>query len=272
MKKVLSKQLIQQAHDKYEYLTNQKHPIQDCDTSEEYPLVELGSTYGGWTLVDDRELNDSIILSAGLGKDASFDIEFINKYNSTVIFIDPTPEAIQHYNDIKSELGAGAQSEYTESGEQPVESYDLSSIHHSQIQLVQKALYDEQTNLDFFKPKNPEHISHSIVNWQHDYSTDTDSIEVRTTTVCSVINNFGVTADEIPLIKLDIEGAEVEVITHMLHEGILPEQILVEFDELHNPSKRAINRVDRTHQLLLNHNYDLLYSDGSADFLYYQSA
>lgn len=56
----------------------------------------------------------------------------------------------------------------------------------------------------------------------------------------------------------------------MMEYGFTPRQILVEFDELHNPSRKAFERVDRTHKLLLENGYKLLYSDGGADFLYYR--
>jgi hypothetical protein len=37
------------------------------------------------------------------------------------------------------------------------------------------------------------------------------------------------------LLKLDIEGAEYEVLRSMLGAGILPEQLLVEFDQVNQP-------------------------------------
>ena len=44
-------------------------------------VIKLGTEYGGWFFIDDKDLYGTTIISAGLGEDASFDIELINKYN-----------------------------------------------------------------------------------------------------------------------------------------------------------------------------------------------
>ena len=42
----------------------------------------LGTEYGGWHLIHNENLNNSLMISAGVGEDISFDIEMINKYNN----------------------------------------------------------------------------------------------------------------------------------------------------------------------------------------------
>lgn len=259
-----------QMYRKYQTVVGKRHPIQNIQTSEKYSLERLGTEYGGWTFVDEQELYDSPIIAAGLGEDASFDVEYARKYNSKVIIVDPTPRAIQHFEQIKQSLGSQKTKSYTQNGKEPVVAYELSDINDSQLNLVQKALWNEQTELEFYKPEIESHVSHSIVNWKHDYSNDTDYIEVQSDTITSIINNQNIGKGEIHLIKLDIEGAEIEVIKQMMDCGFKPKQILVEFDELHNPSNKAFNRVDKAHNTLLESGYELLYSDGVADFLYYR--
>lgn len=83
----------------------ERHPIQNTKTSGDYSLERLGTEYGGWVFVDEKELYNSPIISAGLGEDASFDIEFVEKYNSEVTIVDPTPRAIQQFKEIKESLG-----------------------------------------------------------------------------------------------------------------------------------------------------------------------
>lgn len=262
--------LAKSTYNRYRNIVDKRHPIQDTETSEEYSLARLGTEYGGWTFVDEPELNNSVIISAGLGEDASFDVEFAQQYNSKVIIVDPTPRAIHHFEKLKNSLGTEKTKSYTQSGKQPVEAYDLSKVDKSQLVFVEKALWDEQTEIEFYKPEIESHVSHSIVNWQHDYDDDTDYIEVKADTITSIINNQGISGNDIPLIKLDIEGAEIEVIKYMIDSGLTPKQILVEFDELHNPSDKAFERVDKAHNLLLKNGYELIYSDGTADFLYYK--
>lgn len=76
------------------------------------------------------------------------------------------------------------------------------------------------------------------------------------------------TKDDIPLIKLDIEGAEIEFLVDCFSKGFRPKQILVEFDELNAPSRRAFERVTYINQILIDNNYQLIKTDGQADFLY----
>ena len=69
--------------------------------------------------------------------------------------------------------------------------------------------------------------------------------------------------------KLDIEGAEIEVLTDCMNQGIKPQQILVEFDELNMPSRQGFERVTMIDQLLRENGYQLLRTDGQSDFLYH---
>lgn len=264
--------IARRIYHKYQRIVGKRHPIQDTEPSEDHSLVQLGTEYGGWTFVDESELRDSTILSAGLGEDASFDVEFAQKYDATVIIVDPTPQAANHFEKLHESLGSRKQAAYTHDGKEPIEAYELSDIDESQLVFVEKALWEEETEIEFYEPEVESHVSHSIVDWQHDYNKSTDYIEVSTDTITSIIDNQDRQRDGIRLIKLDIEGAEVEVIENMIDNHFFPTQVLVEFDELHNPSEVAFDRVERTHDLLLDKGYKLLYSDGRADFLYYRES
>jgi hypothetical protein len=81
-----------------------------------------------------------------------------------------------------------------------------------------------------------------------------------------VLDKYGIT--RLPLLKLDIEGAEIEVIDHMLAERIYPDQILVEFDEMNTPSLASKRRVRRCYEQLIAEGYDLVYFDGTANCLF----
>ena len=230
----------------------------------------MGSPYGGWSFVDEDTLKECTIISAGLGEDASFDIEFAAKYNAKVIIVDPTPRAISHFNEIVNSLGNPAKLQYSEDGCQPIDAYDLSSITTDNLLLVAKALWNENTSLKFFEPLNPNHVSHSIVNYQNNYSDNTKSIVVDAVTLDSLLTYLNINASDIPLMKFDIEGAEIEVIRRLIDVGITPRQILVEFDELNIPSPKAFSRVTEVDELLRNSGYNLLKTDGQADFLYFR--
>jgi len=247
-----------------------RHPIQDSNVVDGYNIIHLGTEYGGWSLVDEDSLKGSTIISAGLGEDASFDVEFASKYNATVVLVDPTPRAISHFKQIKRALGCSATQKYSEGGCQPISSYDLSLLNKNSLSLTTKALWDKNTTLKFYEPPNPNHVSHSIVNYQNNYSNKTKYIEVEAITLDALISNLNIKPSDIPLMKFDIEGAEIEVLTRALNIGITPRQILVEFDELNVPSTKGFARVTEMDELLKNNGYTLLKTDGKADFLYFK--
>lgn len=245
-----------------------RHPIQDSKNVKGYNIIHLGSAYGSWSFVDETDLNGCTIISAGLGEDASFDIEFASKYNAKVIIVDPTPRAISHFKKISESLGNPSKQKYSLGGCQPIGAYNLSSVNENNFLLVTKALWNENTHLKFFEPTNPNHVSHSIVNYQNNYSENTKSIEVEAVTLDSLLADLNLVASDIPLMKFDIEGAEIEVIKRCIEVGIMPRQILVEFDELNVPSPKGFARVTEIDKLLRNNGYKLLKTDGQADFLY----
>ena len=254
----------------YEKLRNiPRHPLQDMRTVDGLDLVHLGTEYGGWTFVDDPNLSGCTIISAGLGEDASFDVEFAARYEANVIIVDPTPRAIKHFRGISDRLGRKRHCGYSQGGSQPVDAYDLSNLGAGSLTLVEKALWSESVMMKFFAPADPEHVSHSVVNFQHEYSDSTPHLDVQATSLAELIADLNLVPNEIPLIKLDIEGAEIEVLTRaLLTDGFRPKQILVEFDELNVPSKRGFERVSMIHQILTESDYKMVRTDGKTDFLY----
>lgn len=244
-----------------------RHPLQDFPNKNVPNLSFLGSNYGGWFFVDQDILRGATIISAGLGEDASFDVEFAQKYGAKVIMVDPTPRAVRHFEQISARLGCKNSRGYSSGGAQPAEAYDLTALGADSLVLVDKALWVEKTKLRFFEPANPNYVSHSIVNYKNDYSDSTAFIEVEGVAFSDVLAQFDLEFDDIPLIKLDIEGAEFEVLTQCMKQGFKPGQILVEFDEISVPSEKGFDRVTQLHALLKSHGYEMIRSDGP-NFLY----
>ena len=245
-----------------------KHPLQNSVDAGFDNIIFLGTKYGGWSFVDEENLKNSTIICAGLGEDASFEIEFASKYNSKIIMVDPTPRAIKHYNEIINSLGNSSRTGYVEGGKQPINSYNLKNLKKENLILLKKALWNKNEKLRFFSPSNPKHVSHSIINYQNKYKENTNFIEVDSITIDKLLDKLNLNKNDIPLMKLDIEGAEIEFLVDCLSKGFKPRQILVEFDELHFPSRRAFKRVTYINRLLIKNNYQLLKRDGQADFLY----
>ena len=199
--------------------------------SENLKTTYLGSEYGGWYILDTKSLINSVFVSGGVGEDISFDIEFINKYDSTGILIDPTPRSKIYIDSLRKNFGNKKTTEYSDHGYQKITSYNLQNINNNNLKYLDFAMFNkENTDIKFYPPSNKEHVSYSISNWQNSYNKNMESIVVKTITLKKIIENFQLS--NIELLKLDIEGAETKVIPNMLKEKIFPNQILVEFDEL----------------------------------------
>lgn len=253
-------------------LRGKKHSLQFRFASKQHPLINLGTEYGGWTLVDDQDLSGSVIVSAGLGEDASFDVAFANRYGAKVIVVDPTPRAVVHFEQISERFGLPSSKPFNRTGQQDIASYDLSKIDASQLILVKKALWNEVGTVRFYVPKDSSHVSHSINNFQNDYRKDTDYIDVPTVDLISLLEELGISPGKVKLVKLDIEGAEIEVVKHMLSNKFLPNQILLEIDELNFPSKVAYARASEISAMLKSQGYKVIWSDGRANFLFYRNS
>lgn len=247
-----------------------KHPILKIKDSKKFKYSYLGSKHGGWFLVDDDISKESLILSVGLGEDASFDIELINKYHSKILILDPTPNAIDHYNNILNSIGNSKISSYSETGKQSISSYDLKNIDIKNFVFLPKALWTSSGKIKFYKPLNSDHISHSIINFQNNYSKFSEYIEVESICIDDLALQMKIDLKKITLMKLDIEGAEIEVLEDCMNKNFKPRQILVEFDELNLFSIKGYKRVYRAHNLLIKNGYQLLKNDKKSNFLYYK--
>ena len=203
----------------------------------------FGTSYGGWHFIKPNSKSKLTVISAGVGEDISFDIKFLNSFNSEVYFVDPTPRALAHLNSVLSNLGKNATTLLDDNqGRQKVESYDLKDISIKNLHIINKALFNlSNERIKFYPPLNQVNVSHSISNFQDYYSKSDEFIEVSSSTVKDIVENNSL--KHIDIIKLDIEGAETQVIPNMLKSKIYPDQILVEFDELNIMSIKALNKI-----------------------------
>ncbi len=173
-------------------------------------LIRLGDAYGGWWVPRDLLDAGSVCYLAGVGEDVTFDLALIAEVGCEVWAMDPTPRAVAH-----------------------VESVDEPRFH-----FIPEGLWSEDSELRFYEPLNPAHVSHSVVNAQG----TTKFFSARCRSLRSFMAELG--HDRVDLLKMDIEGSEVAVIDDMLTNGPLPRVLLVELDAPEAPWK-TLARVRR---------------------------
>jgi len=159
--------------------------------------IRFGSAYGGWDIVPAGINMHSIVYSFGVGEDASFDTALIEKFNLTVHAFDPTPKSIEW---VKSQGFSGR-----------------FVMHEYGI-----AAFDG--NVSFYPPENPDHVSHTMLDRP---STMAKAISVPVKRLNTIMKELR--HDTIDILKMDIEGAEYDVINDIAISDIRPHQILVEF-------------------------------------------
>jgi len=159
----------------------------------------LGSKYGGWWVCPSTISPSSIIYSFGVGDDISFDLAMIERYQVHVFAFDPTPRSIDWLS-----------------------TQNLPEHFHFFDYGVAK--FDGTAKLYPNTNPNSKRNSHSILMRR---TGETKGLDVQFHRLKTVMNELG--HEKIDLLKMDIEGAEYEVIDDILASHVKIDQILVEF-------------------------------------------
>jgi FkbM family methyltransferase len=233
-------------------------------------LKRFGTRYGGWTVFETASLRGSKIVSCGAGEDISFDISIASELGCSVVVVDPTPRAVEHVTSVIQCVSQGRPGDQAcgHRGSQSVGNYDLSNIFPGQIVFVERAIWSKREVVRFFAPQDARHVSHSIVNIQHGQRLDQPDgyIDVPAVTLQDILEENDI--EQLEVLKLDIEGAEISVLRDVIEKGIRPKQLLVEFDGLLFPSTKTRTDIKFTDSILREAGYNCYHRDGQANFLY----
>lgn len=183
-----------------------------------------GTTYGGWVVPITLLARDAICYCAGVGEDISFDLELAKRFKCQVFAFDPTPRAIEHIRQNAS---------------------DLPGFH-----FFDYGLWSSEANMKFYAPRNPQHVSHSILNLQR----TKDFFIAPCKRLSLVMEELG--HSRLDLLKLDIEGAEYEVIKSIIEDNLDIKVLCVEFDQ-----PMSIRRIIRTVHMIRDFSYSLVNID-----------
>lgn len=163
------------------------------------PTEFHGTSYGGWAILAGSLHAGSKVISVGIGEDASFDLSLIAKYGCTIQAFDPTPKSAEWVrNHVKDER----------------------FVFHEQ------ALTDHNGTLRLYLPARADFVSASLKPGSHVSGDYVDVPCLRLNTLLESLN-----LDSADVLKIDIEGAEYQVIADGLKSGALGSvhQLLIEF-------------------------------------------
>ena len=195
------------------------------------PTLHLGSAYGGYVLSPTGLTPESVIYSFGVGEDISFDLGVIERFGATVHAFDPTPRSI----------------EWVHAGTRPV-----------RFRFHPFGVASRDGTARFTPPADPAHVSHSLLAGRR---SPRPAVELEVHRLSWILESLG--HDHLDLLKLDIEGAEYEVLEDLVASRIAVGQILVEFH--HRIKGIGMGRTERTIDQLRATGYRIFHisADGS---------
>ncbi len=160
-------------------------------------MLMLGSPYGGYpvpsSLLDDR----SICYLAGTGEDISFDLALIAQFGCEVYAFDPVPRAAAYV--------------------------EQAAANEPRHHFKPVGLWSSDTTLTFHAPPREGFVSHSATNIQ---GTEA-AFQANVRSIASLMEELG--HGHLDLLKISAEGAEFEILDHVLSAGFDVRVLCVEF-------------------------------------------
>ncbi len=202
-------------------------------------LEYYGNELCGWSVNTENLNKDSIVYSVGVGKDITFDLELYNRFQCKIYLFDPTPEVKDWIKD--------------------------QNLPENAV-FLDYGIYDKNSSIEFFPPKNVNYISHSIIQ-SNDFDVS-QGFNVTVKTLKDVIESFD--HERIDLLKLDIEGAEYVILKTIITDQIPIKQIIVEFH--HRFSAFSYSDTRQAIRLLTQEGYELIsISDNGNQIAFFKS-
>lgn len=185
-------------------------------------LIRLGTSYGGWFIPKKvLEANqNSAVVSVGLGHDTSFDVEMVKK-GWYLIGLDPLQECCEL-----------AKKELAPYGNFTILNYGLASWSGTQI---------------FYAPKVAGHDSYSTINAQQ--ISNPVSVTFPVISLEDIFKRYTKLSEaNYKILKMDIEGAELEILNTSMNYVNRFDFLAVEMDFLSLiPFMSMFTRLKRIH-------------------------
>jgi FkbM family methyltransferase len=215
------------------------------------PLEEHGSEPGNWRVPADLLDNHSVVYAVGAGTDWSFDVSLAASHGAQIEVFDPSPEAQSHWDAINEALTNGRA--IGPAARHPETPYPLNQAILKRITFHPYGLWEKSGEAEFFHFNPATGPSASLVNLEKQQR----SFEGPVKTLQEVMTQQG--HEEIDILKLNIEGAEYNVLKTVLDAHLSVRVILVEYDEAFFPQDdEAFSRIQHSIEKIVEAGYYLV--------------
>lgn len=159
--------------------------------------ITLGNRNFDWTFCPNDLDDNSIILSVGAGTDISFDLELVTMFSCRVFIFDPSPDSIEWMSQQK----LPDQIQFFKFGLASCDGY-LSFMHPDDKRFNSLRITDNTKHQD------------TVLNLQvHRLETIIKKLDIK----------------KVEILKIDIEGAEYDVVEDIISAPVEINQVLIEF-------------------------------------------
>lgn len=159
--------------------------------------LHVGSDYGGWPVLPDRLGPESVVYSFGVGEDVSFDLALIARFGVRVHAFDPTPRS-------RAWIERQALPERFTFHPVGIAAHDGTARFHA--------------------PTIQDHVSYSVLDEAH---VQGETVEAPVRRLATLADELG--HERVDVLKLDVEGAEYEVLDDLMDADVAIGQLLIEF-------------------------------------------
>ncbi len=161
------------------------------------PTVKFGAGYGAWDVSIAGLTPESVVYAFGVGEEVSFDLGLIDAVGCVVHAFDPTPKSL---------------------------AWARQNVRNEKFVLHEYGLAGFDGNVSFNPPEDQRHVSYTLLDRPQ---TMDNAVTLPVKRLSTIMRELG--HSHVDVLKMDVEGAEYDIIADLAASAIRPKQILVEF-------------------------------------------